>query len=251
MNIVTYLINLDDSKDRLDYASQQLQNAGIAFTRISAFDGRHLDLKTIKEYNEKKALAYMGRTLKGGELGCYFSHLKCVQAFLASDAKYAMVLEDDMQLVEDKKTMPILQDIIAWLETNQNHWYLLHIGATKRKIYTTKANIFNREIIQAHYFPMTTTGLVWSRQGAQAFLDEHQTIFAPVDNYFRWWLTKNNKGFSIWPPLVTTTGAQSDIDGHTLKRKNNGRSLKYGLAKQKRLWSDKLIALYHKWVSKI
>ena len=60
MNIVTYLINLDDSKDRLDYASQQLQNAGIAFTRISAFDGRHLDLKTIKEYNEKKALAYMG-----------------------------------------------------------------------------------------------------------------------------------------------------------------------------------------------
>ena len=247
MTIITYLINLDDSKARLNYASQQLHNAQVPFTRISAFDGRHLDLQAVKEYDEKKALAYMGRTLKGGELGCYFSHLKCVQAFLATDAKYAMVLEDDMQLVEAKETLPILQTIITWLEANQAHWYLLHIGATKRKIYTTKATILDREIMQAHYFPMTTTGLVWSRQGAQAFLNEHQTIFAPVDNYFRWWLTKNNRGFSVWPPLVTTTGAQSDIDGQTLKRKNTGRSIRYGLAKQKRLWSDKFIAIAHKY----
>jgi glycosyl transferase family 25 len=246
MNIITYLINLDGSDERLNVASQQLNNAQIPFIRISAFDGRRLDPKTIKEYDEKKALSYMGRTLKGGELGCYFSHLKCAREFLTTNAKYAIVLEDDMQLTEGANTIPILNQTLAWLEENQIDWYLLHISATKRKIYTIIKSISNKEIIRSHYFPMTTTGLVWSRQGAEAFINQHQTIFAPVDNYFRWWLTRNNKGLSIWPPLVTTTGVQSDIDGSAVKRKIDGRSMMYGLRKQKRLWADKSIALLHK-----
>ena len=246
MNITTYLINLDGSDQRLKQASEQLNRLNIPFTRVPAFDGRQLDLQSVPEYDQTHAIGYMGRILNGGELGCYFSHLDCARRFLATDAQYAIVLEDDMQL--SANTSDVIAQTLAWLEQQKMDWYLLHIGANKRKIYTTLTTISDRELMRAHYFPMTTTGLVWSRQGAQAFINEHSTIFAPVDNYLRWWLTKNNKGLSIWPPLVTTTGAQSEIDGRTAKRKSGGRSKMYGITKQRRLWSDKFVALFHKYI---
>lgn len=244
MNLITYLINLDGSTERYAQAKTQLDKQNIPFERVSAFDGRQLDLSTVPEYDEAHALNYMGRTLKGGELGCYFSHLDCARRFLATDADYGMVLEDDMLLTENIYTT--ISQTLNWLEQQNIQFDLCHISANKRKIYTTLNTINEHEIIRAHYFPMTTTGLIWSRQGAESFIANHNKIFAPVDNYLRLWLTKSNLGLSIWPPLVRTTGAESDIDGHIAKRKTSNRSIKYGWIKQRRLWADKLIALCHK-----
>ena len=204
MNLITFLINLDGSDDRLNSARAQLDQQGIAFTRVSAFDGRGLNLTEVRDYDEAHAVRYMGRKLKGGELGCYYSHLDCARRFLASDATHAMVLEDDMRLIGE--IMPTVQQHVNWLQVNAQDWHLLHIAANKRKIYTTVNQWQSSELMHAHYFPMTTTGLIWSRAGAQAFIDAHHKIFAPIDNYFRWWLTRSDKGYSIWPALVATTG---------------------------------------------
>ncbi len=86
MNLITFLTNLDGSDDRLNSARAQLDQQGIAFTRVSAFDGRGLNLTEVRDYDEAHAVRYMGRKLKGGELGCYYSHLDCARRFLASDA---------------------------------------------------------------------------------------------------------------------------------------------------------------------
>ena len=135
MNLITFLINLDGSDDRLNSARMQLEQQGIAFTRVSAFDGRNLNLAEVSDYDEAHAISYMGRKLKGGELGCYYSHLDCARRFLASDAAHAMVLEDDMRLTED--IMPTVEHHVNWLQGNAPDWHLLHIAANKRKIYTT------------------------------------------------------------------------------------------------------------------
>ena len=247
MKLITYLINLDGSDERLSSARVQLEQQGITFTRVSAFDGRGLNLAEVSDYDEAHALRYMGRKLKGGELGCYYSHLDCARRFLASEVMYALVLEDDMHLTGD--IMPTLEQHVSWLQSNAPDWHLLHIAANKRKIYTTINQWQGSELMHAHYFPMTTTALVWSRAGAQAFIDAHSKIFAPVDNYFRWWLTRSDKGYSVWPALVTTTGADSDIDTRQAQRKVAGRSRFYGLIKQRRLWADKLKAFHHKYRS--
>ena len=101
MEIKYYLINLDGSDERLAQASAVLSEQSIAFERISAFDGRGIEPTSIADYDEIAALSYMGRTLKGGELGCYFSHLDCARRFLAFDADYVVVLEDDMLPTDD------------------------------------------------------------------------------------------------------------------------------------------------------
>lgn len=271
MKIGYFLINLDDSTDRLAAATHELDKQGIEFLRISAFDGRNVTPTSITDYDEKKALAYMGRVLLGGELGCYFSHLNSAKQFLATDFDYAVVLEDDMVIRSDLQAC--IQQIVSSLNQSGKLWDLVNIGANKRKIFTVVDTIENHQVLHAHYFPMTTTGLLWSRQGAAKFVSEHSRIYAPVDNFFRDWLTQTNTGFSVWPALVVASGAESEIDksstqntgtdtsktdknqtdkklSHKRKtRKKIKRHPLYGLIKQKRLWGDKAKAFKHKYTS--
>ena len=250
MKIATYLINLDGSSERLASATAQLQQHGIAFERIAAVDGRKIPAAELEQlYDKKRAIQYMGRDLSPGEIGCYLSHIKAIQAFLASNADIAVVLEDDFRILHDY-TAPI-QKATNWLDANgHKNWHAINISNNKLKIATSLCPIAleggNSQLFHAHYFPMLATAIVWSRAGAKAFLSAGQDIFCPYDNYLRYWQTRENKGYSIFPPLLCTTEVDSDIDAAG-KRKAIKRGAAYGWAKQKRLWQDKILALRSKF----
>ena len=249
MDFSVYLINLDGSDERLRQASAQLDAAGIAFQRIPAFDGRKLRVEEFPDYDAKGARSYMGRPLRGGEIGCYLSHLDCARRFLDSDAQVCLVLEDDMKLHEGFGVG--VEAVLDWLARSGEDWDIVNIGANRHKIYSPMfgfdAGGRHYELTHAHYFPMTTTGLIWSRAGASAFLREHDRIFAPVDNYMRHWQTRRNRGWAVWPALVATTGADSVITPRAGPRRQTGdRHPLYGYIKQRRLMVDKWIAWRNK-----
>ena len=52
MKIVTYLINLDGSDQRLASARAQLQQQNWEFSRFPAYDGRGKELSTFKNYDD-------------------------------------------------------------------------------------------------------------------------------------------------------------------------------------------------------
>ncbi|WP_426235296.1 glycosyltransferase family 25 protein [Pararhizobium sp. DWP1-1-3] len=244
-SLETYVINLDGSNDRLDAISARLAAFGIAFERIPAVDGRPLDLSTVADYDEAHAERYMGRGLVGGEIGCYHSHLKVATRFLQSDAHYALVLEDDALPLCNP--VELLEKALGDLDATDPDWLLINVGNSKLKIATPLSGYevggHRCELVAAHYFPMTTSAVVWSREGARLFVEQHRKIFAPVDNYFRHWLTRTGHGYSFTPPPVTTTEAASQILASAGRgRKTNKRKWYYGLAKQYRLMQDKLIA---------
>lgn len=245
-SLKTFVVNLDGSVDRLADISARLAGFNINFERVPAFDGRKLNLSAIDDYDAVRAERYMGRALVGGEIGCYRSHLDVVSRFLESDASYALVLEDDaLPLCNPVK---LLSQAIPRLDSVDPDWLLINIGNNKQRITTSisTCNVDGHqcELVAAHYFPMTTSAIVWSRKGAVRFLGDHEKIFAPVDNFFRHWLTREGHGYSFWPAPVTTTDAASQIltvSGQT--RKKNQRKWYYGLTKQKRLLEDKIIAI--------
>jgi glycosyl transferase family 25 len=251
MKIATYLINLDGSDERLASATAQLQQHGIAFERISAVDGRKIPTTELEQlYDKKRAIAYMGRDLSAGEVGCYLSHIKALEAFIASDADIAVVLEDDFRLLHPYAA-PI-KKAAQWLQEHGHaNWQAINISNNKLKIATALSPISlsdsnSSQLCQAHYFPMLATAIVWSRAGAAEFLKVGVNIFCPYDNFLRYWQTRANKGYSIFPPLLCTTEVASDIDAAG-KRKSIQRGAGYGLAKQKRLWQDKCIAAKNKF----
>lgn len=245
----TYVINLDGSDDRLHAISKRLAGYGVDFERISAVDGRGLDLSTVADYDAERTERYMGRSLVGGEIGCYYSHLKVAARFLQSDARYALVLEDDaLPLCNPAE---LLENALADLDAIDPEWLLINIGNNKLKIATPLSRYdiggYRCELVAAHYFPMTTSAIVWSREGARLFVEQHHKMFAPVDNYFRHWLTRTGHGYSFTPAPVTTTDAESQILASAGRgRKTNKRKWFYGLAKQWRLMQDKLIAFSRK-----
>ncbi|WP_035265586.1 glycosyltransferase family 25 protein [Acinetobacter sp. Ver3] len=253
MKVVTYLINLDGSDQRLEQASKQLNSVNWPFEKFSAFDGRGKALTEFSQYDDLGAQDLLGRRLMSSELGCYLSHYGCAQKFLTTDADYLVVLEDDMKINANFHQQ--LQAILHYLDTHENlDWYLVNIAAKKKKFAKDIISLNSVSLWHAYYFPIRGLGLIWSREGAKAFLQAGQIINMPVDIFFQTWLSKNGKGLGVWPPLVKPAGIDSDILGTVqsqgiLRKEKENRSASYGFKKQKRMWRDRYYALKHKYLN--
>jgi glycosyl transferase family 25 len=94
-----FVINLDRDSARLESVRRELDGAGIPFTRIPAVLGAErlgeaglVDLASYRTRNRADSP-------RGGELGCYLSHLRAMEAFLATGAPMGVILEDDVRLL--------------------------------------------------------------------------------------------------------------------------------------------------------
>ena len=249
MKVLTYLINLDGSDQRLESAHKQLADNQISYSRFSAVDGRGKALSEFKNYNDAKAQKILGRSLLNSELGCYLSHYGCVEKFLETDADYLVVFEDDLEVSKNLKTD--LDGVLNYLDAHKDlDWSLINIAAKKKKFAKDITQINDKSLWHAYYFPIRGLGLIWSRKGAEEFYRLGKEIAVPVDIFFQMWLSESGKGLGVWPALVRPVGLDSDIlgtvasQGISRKAKEN-RSSSYGFKKQKRMWKDRMFAIKH------
>lgn len=94
-----FVINLERDTARLESVRRELGAAGIPFTRIPAV----LGAERLEEPGLVDLASYRARNRadspRGGELGCHLSHLRVMEAFLATGEPMAVVLEDDAQIL--------------------------------------------------------------------------------------------------------------------------------------------------------
>ena len=236
-----FLINLDGSDARLNAATQAMRAEDAAFIRHPAFDGRYKRLNELPEYDAKSARALMGRNLTGGEVGCFISHVAVATRFLETDAKFALVLEDDMRPLPGG--LALMHALVAdALETGAD-WDLAHLAAEKLKIATAlhevRAADRKATLYRAHYFPMRTTALLWSRAGAERFVRSAYPITCPVDIHLRRLMQQNDGGVALYPPCFSTTEAESEIvAGLGSKRGGDSRSASYPLKRAARVIAE-------------
>lgn len=240
------VINLDGSDARWISVSEQLRASDLRFERLAASDGRLTPVDAVADYDAAATRRYMGRTLVGGEIGCYHSHLAAARRFLDSAERHCLVIEDDARVASDLGA--VVSGAIAYLDAEDPGWRIVNLGSDALKISTPCHRLDTErgghDLCRAFYFPMTTGAILWSRRGAQDFVSGHRRIFAPVDNYLRHWITRAGGGYAFSPRPVATIAIQSDIAGAADGgRSHTGRDLLYGYRKQRRLLSDKLIAL--------
>ena len=119
----TWVINLDRDTARLQRAAQQLAPTGLHWTRLSAVYGR--DLPPAEQQRLLDHAAYRrkhGMEPAPGELGCYLSHVAVLRAFLASDHRHALVLEDDVLLT------PALPPVLQALLQHASRWDMVKLS---------------------------------------------------------------------------------------------------------------------------
>jgi hypothetical protein len=99
----TYVINLDRRPDRLNRIQTSLKSRGIDFVRVEAVDGT----KQIQAVSTSRFIS-PGSSANWSSIQAVFSQ------FLASEAEYALVLEDDANVADSSISQEKLRQ---WIET--------------------------------------------------------------------------------------------------------------------------------------
>ena len=90
-----FVINLDRSPERLAVIHQSLAAADIPYQRIPGFDASREDLSQCR-IDLKAFQKTHGRSEpRKGEIGCFQSHIRAIQAFLDTDKESGIIMEDD------------------------------------------------------------------------------------------------------------------------------------------------------------
>lgn len=124
--LATWVINLDRAPDRLQRISAQLQTLQLPYTRLAAVDGRVLTDAQRAQLDEATYRRRHGMAPVAGELGCYLSHVAAMQAFAASPAQFALVLEDDVKLHAS------LPAVLQGLLRHPGRWDMVKLSAVHR-----------------------------------------------------------------------------------------------------------------------
>lgn len=103
--ICAYLINMDGAEERLRKSDEELRNAGINYKRMPAVNGNEISFP-IKEFSEISYKVLHGRRTVPPEVGCYLSHINCMNDFLESSMDYAIIFEDDITIMPEFKKNP-------------------------------------------------------------------------------------------------------------------------------------------------
>lgn len=122
-----FILNLDRSKNRWENVLQEVQREGLIVERMPAVDGRSLSLKELQQVSTQFARFFQPR----GVLGCYLSHRKFWQTVIDRNLTSAIILEDDVRLVE--KFQEKLESQLELLNIGVNRSYdVIFLGAIGR-----------------------------------------------------------------------------------------------------------------------
>jgi GR25 family glycosyltransferase involved in LPS biosynthesis len=120
-NIKTIVINLPKDTARRAFMEEELARLHIPFDILPATDGRTHGFEN--EYDMHAAIEKNGRPLTPPELGCALSHKRALEIFLASEADYGLIMEDDIEI--DPSFPEHLANAIA---SRNNEWTYLQFN---------------------------------------------------------------------------------------------------------------------------
>lgn len=198
MTLPLVLVIADESRDRSAPLRQALESLSVPFQRIEAVFLQSLP----PEYSDYLALAYTGRPLSLGEVGCAMSHLKAYQKFLQSNEQFALVFEDDARIGDLASFKAFLASTPSILTSNEPTVISLFSGAVTLRGETRK------QAAQCWFEPSHAVAYALTRPAAQQLLDANLPVRFPAD-----WPRGTDITFFVWLPFPVAHG---DADSGSL-----------------------------------
>lgn len=214
--IRSYLINLDTGETRLRNATGFLTAEHIDFERVRATDGRKIDLQDPANYSADRSVRTYGRELTAGEVGCYFSHLDCLQRFLAGNARYCLVMEDDV--ATRSGSGKLLENLLDLLDAGVcGDTAVVNLANPARKVLSDMQSLgdFDGAIVElrkAYYFPISAAALLWTRKAVEKFVKDYSYAVMPYDAAVRTLCIAGNFGYDTSIGILRPTVSESEID---------------------------------------
>jgi len=227
LNYKVLVINLARSPERLAAIASQLDAIGVSFERVDALDGKELSDDFIEEVSPAQLVGKSyHRALSNAEVACSLSHKKAWQQIVDDDLDFAIVLEDDVELLDNFK------DVLTLLsELPHGDWDFIKLYALRRgggrniaKHFDFKGHTF----VTYHRYPLGFVGQAVSRQGAESLTRNLPFVTEPADGQLKSWWETGVFPFGLVPYCVTTNlDGISDINpGGKLEEMQQNRYVK-------------------------
>ncbi len=174
----TYIINLPHDKERLSSITKRLAGLGFDFEVIEAVDGSKLELPH-PAYSETGYHLRHGKKTNPAELGCYFSHIKALEKFLATKDSLAMIVEDDVQLFHD------LPQIIGLTLKLSDQWDILRLSGYHSGLPLKIARLTNQHYLCCNLGRQTGAGAyLINKKAATRMVKQLLPMKLPYDHAF-------------------------------------------------------------------
>lgn len=214
--VISYVINLDRSPERLQYVLPSIVTLGYPLERISAVDGKKLsETEVNNSVNFAAYERYLNNYPRLGTIGCSLSHIHTWQQFLNSNFEYAVVFEDDVKF--DPAT---LRPIIDLLIKNNKYWDISTFEVAHNGMPLTIKQLSDPYKLVVYLTEISHTGAyIINRNAAQKLLEKALPIKMPIDHYFTRTWEMGLKFTGVEPRLVhqqygDSVINQTDVSGH-------------------------------------
>jgi glycosyl transferase family 25 len=197
----------------------------LPFTRVPAVDGRLVAAEA--KLDRRRYRRRHGRDVRPGEIGCYLSHVAAMQAFLATDAEHALILEDDATL------LPALPDVLARATSRETaaSWDVLKLESRRTGFKLALQQLSPTHSITVNLYRSTgAAAYVVSRHAAEVYLRKLLPIGQPFDHAFDrgWFLGLRMREIN---PLVVSAQIDANLGDSTITPSNSPVIKLTGLAK--------------------
>lgn len=214
-----YVINLDQSVDRLDYMTKMCGKLGLAFDRVPAIDKNNA-IGTKARNNGKNLWI---EEMTPGEVACFLSHRKVIELIANGQEKHAVVLEDDIILSPSASLLLANSD---WVPTDSDFIKLETQGTKvfvgpKRRIVGLELSL--RQLKSTH---LLSAGYIISKSAAQKLLPHMEVPSMPIDHFLfndEFPIFKLFKYYQIDSAIGRQSAFPSTLAGERLIRNNKAK----------------------------
>ena len=198
-----YVLNLARAVERKQSIERSAALVGVKLDFIEAVDGRLLNDEQrglVDHSRRKKITPYL---LADGEIGCWLSHRRALQALVDSGQSMAAILEDDVALCPD------FSNVLNAIQTHGGIFDMvtLHQNFHRRAFIPCRSLVAGTRMGRVRYMQTGNVGYVITRNAAKAFLAATPRFVHAVDKEMhRYWASKLDI-YALSRPIVVHNDA--------------------------------------------
>lgn len=158
-NLPIWLINLERSKDRLEFQEQQFKEHNLTFSRYDAVNGR----EDLSKHLEGLKLSHEWPKMSNGQKGCALTHISILKKMVAENIPAVFVMEDDVVLCGD-----FCNEFEKFFHDDDLKYDIIYVGNQQGENDLNK--LLKNNSIRVNKPTFCTHGLIYTLQGAKNIL---------------------------------------------------------------------------------
>ena len=215
------IIHLERSLERKPQVRKLKQDLPYRTKVVEAIDGSKLDNELSKSYKPRLLRPRYPFSLRSAEVGCFQSHRKCWQEILDRGLEAALIIEDDVDIIDEEFTAAIK---LAMKEIKMGDLIRLPMKP-REKPRNSNVKRDNISIFEPTVIGLGTQAQIVTYDAARQLLEKTAYFDRPIDVYLQLRWKHGVRVLTLWPNGVRERS--SSLGGSVIgKERSNGDKIR-------------------------